>query len=154
TGRRLRLLLMPEPYVREHTRSNQLQPRRCAMNGTRRAAESSSGILPAVTGLRTNILLASAIGIAIVAIAATSVLATARPAIKRLTSTPHPAAQTPPHPAALATPGLPRFFNYVSPPGSGDGAGEPSLGINWLSERTFSNSAGPTPNGGTATYFG
>ena len=125
------------------------------MNGTRRAAEYSSGILLTVTALRTNIVLASAIGIAIVAIAATSTLATAKPAIKRLSSTPHPAAaQTTPHPAALATPGLPRFFNYVSPPGSGNGAGEPSLGSNWLSERTFSNSAGPIPNGGTANYFG
>src|SRR5437867_3333562 len=56
--------------------------------------------------------------------------------------------------ATATAPGTPRFLNYVSPPGTADDAGEPSLGINWLSERTFSNSAGPIPNGGTSNYFG
>ena len=49
---------------------------------------------------------------------------------------------------------LPRFANYVSPEGLGDGAGEPSIGVNWKSEKTFSNSMFSTPNGGTAMYFG
>jgi hypothetical protein len=35
-----------------------------------------------------------------------------------------------------------------------ESAGEPSVGVNWKSERTFSNSGGPVPNGGTVTYFG
>src|SRR5438552_3589189 len=56
--------------------------------------------------------------------------------------------------ATATAPGTPRFFNYASPPGTADNAGEPSHGINWLSERTFSNSAGPIPNGGAANYFG
>jgi PKD repeat protein len=50
--------------------------------------------------------------------------------------------------------GPPRYLNYVAPPGSGDDAGEPSIGINWTTERTFSNSNGPIPNGGTVNYFG
>jgi len=53
-----------------------------------------------------------------------------------------------------AAAGPPRFFNYVAPPGSGDDAGEPSIGINWTTEQTFSNSAGSIPNGGTVNYFG
>ena len=63
-------------------------------------------------------------------------------------------AATPPRLATATPPGTPRYFNYVSPPGSGDDAGEPSIGINWSSERIFSNSNGPIPNGGTANYFG
>lgn len=50
--------------------------------------------------------------------------------------------------------GTPRFFNFASPPGTGDAAGEPSIGINWKSERIFSNSNGAIPNGGTVNYFG
>jgi len=53
---------------------------------------------------------------------------------------------------SATVPGVPRFFNYPSP--YGDDAGEPSLGINWTAEQTFSNSNGPIPNGGTALYFG
>src|SRR5262252_5764829 len=56
--------------------------------------------------------------------------------------------------AARAAAGQPRFFNYVSPPGTADDAGEPSIGINWTSEHSFSNSNGAIPNGGTACYFG
>ena len=56
--------------------------------------------------------------------------------------------------APAAVPGMPRFFNYVSPPGTGDDAGEPTIGVNWTSEQVFSNSGGPIPNGGTVNYFG
>jgi hypothetical protein len=58
--------------------------------------------------------------------------------------------------AAIHTtvPGDPRFFNYASPPGIADNAGEPSIGSNWTSEQVFSNSNGPIPNGGAANYFG
>src|SRR5881394_3736370 len=56
--------------------------------------------------------------------------------------------------ALATTPGMPRFFNYASPPGVGDGAGEPSIGSNWTSEQFFANSSGAIPNGGTVTYFG
>lgn len=55
---------------------------------------------------------------------------------------------------AAAVPGVPRFFNYVSPSGTADNAGEPSLGCNWTTEQVFNNSAGPIPNGGTVNYFG
>jgi hypothetical protein len=55
---------------------------------------------------------------------------------------------------ARAAAGPPRFFNYVSPPGTADNAGEPSIGVNWNTEHVFNNSNGPIPNGGTATYFG
>ena len=63
-------------------------------------------------------------------------------------------AATPPHPGTASTPGVPRFFNYASPAGTADNAGEPSIGINWTTERVFSNSNGSIPNGGTANYFG
>ncbi|HEY2954546.1 MAG TPA: PKD domain-containing protein [Candidatus Eisenbacteria bacterium] len=56
--------------------------------------------------------------------------------------------------AAVTVPGVPRFFNYASPPGIADNAGEPSIGSNWTSEQVFSNSNGSIPNGGTANYFG
>lgn len=60
-----------------------------------------------------------------------------------------------PRPAHLATTaGAPRFFNYPAPDGVGDGAGEPSLGSNWITEQSFSNSNGSIPNGGSANYFG
>jgi VCBS repeat-containing protein len=50
--------------------------------------------------------------------------------------------------------GTPRFDILMSPPGLGDGWGEPSIGVNWGSERVFSNSNGPIPNGGTLMSFG
>src|SRR6059036_1832438 len=55
---------------------------------------------------------------------------------------------------AVTTAGPPRFMNYVSPPGTADDAGEPSIGSNWQSEQSFANSNGSIPNGGTVTYFG
>jgi PKD domain-containing protein len=51
-------------------------------------------------------------------------------------------------------PGVPRYFNYPSPPGTAESAGEPSIGSNWKSEQLFRNSNGPIPNGGAANYFG
>ena len=50
--------------------------------------------------------------------------------------------------------GTPRFDILTAPPSLGDGWGEPSIGVNWQSERVFSNSAGPTGNGGTIMSFG
>src|SRR4030095_6328452 len=47
-------------------------------------------------------------------------------------------------------PGSPRFYNYLSPPGIADDAGEPSIGVNPRTERFF-NGIG---NGGTVNYFG
>jgi hypothetical protein len=55
---------------------------------------------------------------------------------------------------AASAPGVPRFMNYSSPPGVGDNSGEPSIGSNWLSEKTFSNSMFAIPNGGTCLYYG
>ncbi len=53
----------------------------------------------------------------------------------------------------------PRFFTYMSPPGVGDGAGEPSIGSNWTREQIFTNhnidgSTNSIPNGGSTLYFG
>ncbi|HET7711177.1 MAG TPA: sialidase family protein, partial [Thermoanaerobaculia bacterium] len=42
--------------------------------------------------------------------------------------------------------GTPRFFNYAAPPGWAEDAGEPSIGVNWKTEKNN--------NGGTVTYFG
>jgi hypothetical protein len=61
----------------------------------------------------------------------------------------------PPSPTPTPTPstepaGTPRFYNYLTPPGVADAAGEPSIGINWKSEQIN----GGIPNGGTVTYFG
>jgi PKD repeat protein len=50
--------------------------------------------------------------------------------------------------------GPPRFITYASPTGTGDGAGEPSVGSNWQNETVFFNSNGGIPNGGTANFFG
>jgi len=50
--------------------------------------------------------------------------------------------------------GTPRFDILTAPPGLGDGWGEPSIGVNWQSEKVFSNSAGPVSNGGTIMSFG
>src|SRR5881409_1342266 len=65
-----------------------------------------------------------------------------------------PAAQAKAIRTNATVPGDPRFFNYASPPGIADNAGEPSIGSNWTSEQAFSNSNGPIPNGGAANYFG
>ncbi|MEY2518617.1 MAG: hypothetical protein QOF24_376 [Verrucomicrobiota bacterium] len=51
-------------------------------------------------------------------------------------------------------PNVPRFFNYQAPPGIANSVGEPSIGSNWKSEKTFSNSLFTIPNGGTALLFG
>jgi hypothetical protein len=47
-------------------------------------------------------------------------------------------------------PGTPRFLNYPAPAGVAEAAGEPSIGINRKTEKTFAG----TPNGGTVNYFG
>jgi len=46
--------------------------------------------------------------------------------------------------------GTPRFFNYHAPPGVAEDAGEPSVGVNRKTEKTF----GGIGNGGTVNYFG
>ncbi|HEV2826757.1 MAG TPA: sialidase family protein [Pyrinomonadaceae bacterium] len=61
----------------------------------------------------------------------------------------------PPSPTPTPTPtnepaGTPRFYNYQAPPGVADDAGEPSIGVNWKSEKTYNG----IPNGGTVNYFG
>jgi hypothetical protein len=56
--------------------------------------------------------------------------------------------------AAAATPGVPRFQNYASPPGIADAVGEPSIGCNWKSETSNSNSMFSIPNGGRVMLFG
>jgi hypothetical protein len=67
------------------------------------------------------------------------------------TATPTPGGTPAPTPdPALA----PRYTNHTTPAGVAESAGEPSVGVNWRSERSFSNSAGSVPNGGTVTYFG
>jgi hypothetical protein len=58
-----------------------------------------------------------------------------------------------------APPGTPRFFNYMSPQGVADSAGEPSIGSNWTKEAISHNtnidgSINNIPNGGTSLYFG
>jgi len=60
---------------------------------------------------------------------------------------------------AIAAPGTPRFFNYMSPQGVADSSGEPSIGSNWTREATSHNhnangSINKIPNGGTSLYFG
>lgn len=47
-------------------------------------------------------------------------------------------------------PGTPRFLNYQAPPGVGDDAGEPLIGVNRKTEKVF----GGIPNGGTVNYYG
>jgi hypothetical protein len=56
--------------------------------------------------------------------------------------------------AAVATPGQPRFQIYASPDGIADNVGEPSIGCNWKSEQSFSNSMFSIGNGGRALLFG
>ena len=56
--------------------------------------------------------------------------------------------------AVAATPGVPRFFNYAAPAGIADDVGEPSIGCNWKSETSSSNSMFTIPNGGRVMLFG
>jgi PKD repeat protein len=50
---------------------------------------------------------------------------------------------------------VPRFFNYQAPAGIANSVGEPSIGCNYKTEKTFSNSLNASlPNGGTALLFG
>lgn len=49
--------------------------------------------------------------------------------------------------------GTPRFFNYPAPPGWGEDAGEPSVGVNWKTDREAAAGSGVF-NGGTVNYFG
>lgn len=64
----------------------------------------------------------------------------------RVTQTPWPATEGP----TAVPPGTPRFFNYFAPSGVADDAGEPSIGVNWNTEKVFNG----IPNGGTVNYFG
>jgi hypothetical protein len=64
-----------------------------------------------------------------------------------------PAAPASPN-AVASSPGVPRFQNYASPPGIADEVGEPSIGCNWKSETTHSNSMFSIPNGGRVMLFG
>ncbi len=66
--------------------------------------------------------------------------------LNRVGSTPWPT----PEPTPPLPPGTPRFFNYATPPGMADDAGEPSIGVNWKTEKTFNG----IPNGGTVNFFG
>ena len=56
--------------------------------------------------------------------------------------------------AVAATPGRPRFQVYASPAGIADAVGEPSIGCNWKSEQSFTNSMFSIANGGRALLFG
>jgi hypothetical protein len=56
--------------------------------------------------------------------------------------------------AAPTVPGVPRFQNYPAPPGIADDVGEPSIGCNWKSDQSFSNSMFSIPNGGRVMLFG
>jgi hypothetical protein len=74
------------------------------------------------------------------------------------TPTPTPGGTPSPTPGAA---GAPRYFTYAAPNGTGEDAGEPSIGSNWQSEnvvrapgQTFANSNGTIFNGGTANYYG
>src|SRR5688572_17113534 len=75
--------------------------------------------------------------------------------------TPTPGASPTPTATPLPLVGTPRFHHHYSPPGIADDAGEPTIGINWNTEQSFSNNnivtgaANPAiPNGGTANYYG
>jgi hypothetical protein len=77
------------------------------------------------------------------------------------TPTPTPGATPTPTATPPVVAGLPRYQNYVSPPGVADDAGEPSIGVNWNTEKKFSNNRAsdgvanpPIPNGGTSLYYG
>jgi hypothetical protein len=56
--------------------------------------------------------------------------------------------------AVATTPGAPRFHIFTAPAGIADNVGEPSVGCNWKSEQTFSNSMFSIGNGGRALLFG
>jgi PKD domain len=56
--------------------------------------------------------------------------------------------------AVVTTPGVPRFQNYPAPAGIADDVGEPSIGCNWKSDQSFSNSMFSIPNGGRVMLFG
>jgi hypothetical protein len=56
--------------------------------------------------------------------------------------------------AVTASPGVPRFQNYPAPAGIADDVGEPSIGCNWKSDQSFSNSMFSIPNGGRVMLFG
>ncbi|MFN2621351.1 MAG: PKD domain-containing protein [Chthoniobacterales bacterium] len=56
--------------------------------------------------------------------------------------------------AVAATPGVPRFQNYPAPAGIADDVGEPSIGCNWKSDQSFSNSMFSIANGGRVMLFG
>ncbi|MEY2551148.1 MAG: hypothetical protein QOG12_1292, partial [Verrucomicrobiota bacterium] len=56
--------------------------------------------------------------------------------------------------AVAATPGVPRFMNFAAPRGIADAVGEPSIGCNWKTETTNSNSMFNIPNGGRVMLFG
>jgi len=70
------------------------------------------------------------------------------------TPTPTPGGSATPTATPVAVVGTPRYQNYYSPPGVADDAGEPSIGVNWNTEKTFSNSMFQIPNGGTSLYYG
>jgi PKD domain len=59
-----------------------------------------------------------------------------------------------PQQVAATTPGVPRFQNYTAPAGIADSVGEPSIGCNWKSETSNSNSMFSIPNGGRVMLFG
>jgi hypothetical protein len=63
---------------------------------------------------------------------------------------PSPPSPTPTPTPVIEPPGSPRFYNYLSPPGVADDAGEPSIGVNPKTEQFFNG----TGNGGTVNYFG
>lgn len=55
--------------------------------------------------------------------------------------------------------GMPWYYNHQAPEGVASAVGEPSIGCNWLTEQTFTNtnvdgSTNSIPNGGTTTFFG
>jgi hypothetical protein len=78
------------------------------------------------------------------------------------TPTPTPTPGGTPTPTPTPAPvGAPRYFTYAAPAGTGEDAGEPSIGSNWQSEnvvrapgQTFANSNGTIFNGGTAAMYG
>lgn len=53
-----------------------------------------------------------------------------------------------------AAPGVPRFSNHYAPEGVADNVGEPTIGSNWKTEKSFSNSMFTIPNGGTTLMYG
>lgn len=72
-------------------------------------------------------------------------------------------AKTGPTPSPTPPPlvGTPRFHHHYTAPGVADDAGEPTIGVNWKSEQSFSNNNivtgaanAPIPNGGTSNYYG